>query len=70
MSVLTEHKEVWSVRETAAKLGISERTLFSITAPRGTLKAIKIGSRVAYRPESVADWLKSQEQKMDLEVEQ
>ena len=60
MTVMTE-KNLWSVKETAAKLGISERTLHSHTAPRGTLKCVKIGVRIGYRPETVEQWLKDKE---------
>ena len=62
MSVVTEQKELWNVRETSTRLGISERTLFSITSPRGSLKSLRIGTRVFYLPETVAAWLASQEQ--------
>ena len=62
MSNLTEGHEVWSVRQTAGKLQISERTLYAITAPTGTLKAIRIGCRVGYRPETVREWIAAQEQ--------
>ena len=54
-------REVWSVRETAARLGISERTLYSITNPRGSLKSLRIGTRVFYNPKTVAAWVASQE---------
>ena len=60
MTTPTE-KNLWSVRETAARLGISERTLHSHTAPRGTLKCVKIGVRIGFRPETVEAWLKDRE---------
>ena len=56
-----EEKSLWSVRDCAARLGISERTLHTITTPRGTLPSVKIGTRVLYRPEAVESWLKEQE---------
>ena len=56
-----ENKNLWSVRETAARLGISERSLHNQTAPRGTLHSVKIGVRVLYRPETVELWLRCQE---------
>jgi len=61
MSITVEEKSLWSVRECAARLGISERTLHSHTAPRGTLKCVRIGARVCYRPEAVETWLKERE---------
>ncbi|MBL9149402.1 MAG: helix-turn-helix domain-containing protein [Phycisphaerae bacterium] len=39
-------------REVAGRLGISERTVWSITAPRGPLPTIRIGRRTMY---SVSD---------------
>jgi len=56
-----ENKNLWSVRETAARLGISERSLHNQTAPRGTLHSVKIGVRVLYRPETVEAWLRGKE---------
>jgi len=37
-----------SVREAAKMLAISERTLWSITAPRGPLPCVRIGRSVRY----------------------
>jgi len=61
-------KSLWSVRECAARLGISERTLHTITAPRGSLPSVKIGVRVLYRPETVEKWLAEQERDEIAEV--
>jgi len=61
MLEINDEKILWSVRECAAKLGISERTLFKTSFPRGNLKSIKIGSRVFYSPEIVKAWIKNQE---------
>ena len=60
MTVASE-KALWSVKETAARLGISERTLHTHTAPRGSLKCVKIGVRIGYRPETVEQWLRDRE---------
>jgi hypothetical protein len=38
-----------NVKQAAALLGISERTLFSITAPRGDLPCAKVARCVRYR---------------------
>ena len=61
MSTIAENKSLWTKRECAERLGISERTLHSHTAPRGMLPCVKIGARVGYRPEAVEAWLKSRE---------
>ena len=60
MTILAE-KNLWSVKETAARLGVSERTLHTHTAPRGTLKCVKIGVRIGYRPKTVEAWLEERE---------
>ena len=62
--IVIENKSLWSKRECAEQLGISERTLHSHTTPRGTLPCVKIGTRVGYRPEAVEQWLKEREQEM------
>ena len=50
-----------SSAETAESLGISERTLYSITAPRGTLKCVRLPGCVKYRPIDISTWLDSQQ---------
>ena len=62
MSISVEEKSLWTVRECAARLGISERTLHSHTTPRGSLKCVRIGTRIGYRPDAVEEWLKDREQ--------
>lgn len=44
-------------RTTAAAMSISERTLFSITEPRGTLRCVRLPGRTMYRPDDVTAWL-------------
>lgn len=44
-------------REAANLLGVSLRTLWEWTAPRGTLPAIKIGRAVLYRRVDLEHWL-------------
>jgi predicted DNA-binding transcriptional regulator AlpA len=46
-----------SPAELADALGLSERTIWSITAPRGTLPAVKVGRRVVYPIAFVEKWL-------------
>ena len=62
MSVAIENKTLWTKRECAARLGISERTLHTHTTPRGSLKCVRIGTRIGYRPETVEKWLEDHEQ--------
>jgi len=60
MTILAE-KNLWNVKETAARLGVSVRTLHKHTVPHGELNRVKIGVRVLYRPETVEAWLKERE---------
>lgn len=46
-----------SAHDAARMLNISERTLWSVTTPRGTLVCVRIGSRVLYSPESLRSWI-------------
>ena len=53
-------KLVMSVSEAAEALGISERTLWQNTAPRGGIPVVKVGRRVLYDPQDLRVWLNSQ----------
>ena len=50
-----------TTRETARALSISERTLYSLTFPRGTLKAVKLRGKVLYARQTIVEWIASQE---------
>ena len=49
-------------REAAKALGISERMLWSLTAPRGTIPAVRIGTCVLYPVSGLQAWLDRQAQ--------
>jgi excisionase family DNA binding protein len=49
-----------SPREAAAALGVSERTLWSLTKA-GEVPSLKIGRLTKYRPEALAAWLAAKE---------
>ena len=49
-------------REAAKALGISERMLWSLTAPRGTIPAVRIGTCVLYPVTGLQTWLDRQAQ--------
>ena len=49
-------------REAAKALGISERMLWSLTAPRGTIPAVRIGTCVLYPVTGLQAWLDRQAQ--------
>ena len=56
-------KLLLSVREAAYQLGVSPRHLFSLTAPRGPIPAIRLGKRVMYRPQDLEAFLQQAAQK-------
>jgi hypothetical protein len=47
-------------REAAQALGLSERSLWALTAPRGPIPAAKIGRSVLYRLCDLERWLASE----------
>lgn len=47
-------------REAAKALGISERLLWSLTAPRGSIPAVRIGTCVVYPVAGLQAWLDRQ----------
>lgn len=49
-------------RDAAQMLSISERTLWSLTAPRGPLPPVRIGARVLYSTETLRSWIAAQTQ--------
>jgi excisionase family DNA binding protein len=53
-------KLLLTVRETAEALGISPRTLWSLTAPRGPLPAVRIRRRVFYRVQDLDEFISKQ----------
>ena len=57
----TEQRKLFSVKETAKLLGVSERTLWSITMPRGRLVCCRIGSRVMYSLDAIERFIAEQE---------
>lgn len=44
-------------RDAARALGISARTLWALTAPRGPIPAVRLGRAVLYRPADLDAWL-------------
>lgn len=48
------HRNLISPREAAYQLGgISVRTLWNLSAPRGPIPVVRLGRRVFYRPEDL-----------------
>jgi excisionase family DNA binding protein len=53
----TSRKLLLSVREAAKALSVSERTLWNMTAPRGPIPSIRLGSRVLYSTSALQKWI-------------
>ncbi|WP_347244556.1 helix-turn-helix domain-containing protein [Thermogutta sp.] len=51
-------KLVLSPREAAYQLGISLRHLWNLSQPRGPLPVVKLGRRIFYRPEDLAEFIR------------
>lgn len=49
-----------SAKEAAKHLGVSQRTLWAISAPRGPLPVVRIGSRCLYDPVDLANYIDAQ----------
>lgn len=60
MHVQDDGRLLLSAREAARQLGISERTLWGLTQPRGTIPAVRIGVRILYSRESLVQWIAEQ----------
>jgi hypothetical protein len=52
-----------SVKDTAKYLGVSQRTLWAISAPRGPLPVVKIGTRCLYDPVDLQRYIDVQKTK-------
>jgi predicted DNA-binding transcriptional regulator AlpA len=46
-------------RESAAALGLCEKTLWSLTDPRGPIQCVRVGRAVRYDPADLSAWVES-----------
>ena len=56
----SEKKSLLNVREAAEYLGLSERTVYRWTKPRGPLQSIRMGSQVRYDIADLKAWIQDQ----------
>ena len=54
----SQDQRLLSARKVAEILSVSERTVWAISAPRGPLRAVRIGRIVRYRIEDILDFRK------------
>jgi hypothetical protein len=57
VSSTTLPKLLLTAPEAAKALSVCEKTLWSISVPRGTLPVVRIGARVLYDPRDLADFI-------------
>lgn len=60
MNTSHERRLLIPAREAAAALSICEKTLWSMTEPRGDLPAVRVGRRVLYDPDDLRRWIDAQ----------
>lgn len=60
-----EQRLLLKPREAAARLSISERTLWAHTFPRGNILATRIGSCVRYSPNALQAYVAAQQANSD-----
>ena len=49
-----------TAKEAARSLSVCEKTLWSMTHPRGPIHSVRIGRAVRYCPEDLRGWIESQ----------
>lgn len=52
--------KLWDINQTAEFVGVSSRTIWAETVPRGTLRVVRVGRLTKYRPADVERWIESQ----------
>jgi len=53
-------KYLLTTREAAHRLSICEKTLWTVTHPRGSLPCVRLGKRVLYDPNDIRQWIEQQ----------
>jgi predicted DNA-binding transcriptional regulator AlpA len=54
----TARRMLLPAREASAALSVCEKTLWSITEPRGDLPSVRIGRRVLYSVDDLEQWIR------------
>ena len=62
MATTDPEKMLLSAREAAAAISVCEKSLWSLTAPRGPIISVHAGSRVLYSPADLQAWIDEQKQ--------
>lgn len=56
-------KILLSKPEAAQVLSISEKKLWSLTQPRGPIKAVRLGGRILYSPQTLRAFIRAEEER-------
>jgi predicted DNA-binding transcriptional regulator AlpA len=56
---LTTPQRLLKRRAAAATLSVSERTLFSLSYPRGPIPVVRVGRSVRYDPRDLEEWIQA-----------
>jgi len=59
----TNEPMLLSTREAARQLGISGRTLWGMTEPRGSIPCVRIGARCLYSRDALVKWVAGQSER-------
>ncbi|MEX2171348.1 MAG: helix-turn-helix domain-containing protein [Pirellulales bacterium] len=61
MNDTTTNKMLLTAREAAELLGVSEKTLWNHSYPRGTVPIVRFGKTLRYSPDALQRWILEQE---------
>ena len=68
LSSAISDKLLLTPREASQVLSVCEKTLWSLTVPRGTLKCCRLGRSVRYSPDSLREFIQNQQAESSREV--
>jgi len=57
------------INEAAEMLGICQKTVYTMTSPRGDLPCVRVGTRVLYSVEDIRAWVESRKTRPATEPE-
>lgn len=60
MATVHDDRLLLGLRDAAKMLSICERTLWGMTWPRGSIKSVRIGSRILYSVDGLRRWIDAQ----------
>jgi predicted DNA-binding transcriptional regulator AlpA len=58
-------KILWSCVELKEMTGLANRTIWGHISPRGSLRCVRVGRRVLFRPQDVNAWIEKMQQEAE-----